>query len=214
MHGRSRSIVLGNLYVGSNPTGPSSIIKVSPDGTQTTAASQPRGYSQSITALAFAPNGDLYFNLSGAIWKLHTDGTMTTFATCNRGFAANSLAFDTAGNLFAGVNAYNSSEPAILIFKSDATFTVFASGALLPNGFAFEPTTEKLRNVSARGFVDDGDNTLISGFIAGGSALSTNAVVIRAIGPSLAAAGVAHPLANPLLELHDSTGAVVATNDD
>lgn len=203
-----------NLYVGSNPTGPSSIVRISPDGTQTVVAKQPSGPSESITALAFAPNGDLYFILGGAIWKLLPNGTMTVFATNDYGFNANSLAFDTAGNLFAGVNGYSSSEPAILKFKSDGTSTVFANGVLLPNGFAFEPNTEKIRNISARALVDSGDNVLISGFIVGGSALDNNAVVIRAIGPSLAAAGVRNPIANPLLELHDATGAVIATNDD
>ncbi len=39
-------------------------------------------------------------------------------------------------------------------------------------------------------------------------------MVIRALGPSLGAAGVANPLADPVLELHDSNGAVVATNDN
>ena len=35
-------------------------------------------------------------------------------------------------------------------------------------------------------------------------------VVLRAIGPSLALSGVPGILADPLLELHDSTGAIVA----
>ncbi len=36
-------------------------------------------------------------------------------------------------------------------------------------------------------------------------------VVLRGRGPSL---GVSGALANPMLELHDSTGATIATNDD
>lgn len=204
----------GNVYIGANPIGASSIVKIAPDGTQTTVAKQPPGPGESITALAFAPGGDLYFVLGGAIWKLSPNGTMTTFATNNYGFEANSLAFDAAGNLFAGINAYSSSQPAILQFKSDASSTVFANGVLLPNGFAFEPVTEKLRNISARAFVDSGDNVLIGGFIVGGSALFNNAVVIRALGPSLTAAGVVNPIVNPLLELHDASGAVIMSNDE
>lgn len=202
----------GALYVGSNPIGPSSIIKVLPDGSQATVAKQPQGPSESIVALAFAPNGDLYFILGGAIWKLTVDGAMTQFATGS--FKANSLAFDTAGHLFAGMNAYGSSSPAIIKFQPDGSSTVFANGVLLPNGFAFEPVTEKLRNISARAFVDSGDSVLIGGFIVGGSALANNAVVIRAIGPSLTSAGVTKPLSNPILELHDSTGATIMSNDD
>ena len=39
-------------------------------------------------------------------------------------------------------------------------------------------------------------------------------VLVRAIGPSLGAAGVAGALADPTLELHDQTGATIATNDN
>jgi hypothetical protein len=38
--------------------------------------------------------------------------------------------------------------------------------------------------------------------------------MIRAIGPSLSAFGVPNALADPVLELHDNTGAVVAEDDD
>jgi len=38
--------------------------------------------------------------------------------------------------------------------------------------------------------------------------------MVRAIGPSLAGFGIADALANPTLEIHDGSGATVATNDD
>jgi hypothetical protein len=38
-------------------------------------------------------------------------------------------------------------------------------------------------------------------------------MILRAIGPSLVAAGVIGAMANPTLELHDSTGAAIASND-
>ncbi len=79
---------------------------------------------------------------------------------------------------------------------------------------AFEPVIEKLRNISARGVVGTGDGVLIGGFIVGGNALVNNAVVARAIGPSLAQAGVTNALADPTLELHDASGALLASNDD
>ncbi|MDQ6625159.1 MAG: hypothetical protein M3Y69_03315, partial [Verrucomicrobiota bacterium] len=73
----------------------------------------------------------------------------------------------------------------------------------------------KLANISSRGFVDTGDNALIGGFIAGGSGGGTNTkVVIRAIGPSLADAGVAGSLADPTLELKDANGSTVRGNDN
>jgi hypothetical protein len=39
-------------------------------------------------------------------------------------------------------------------------------------------------------------------------------VIIRAIGPELAQYGVPNPLFNPTLELHDGTGALIASNDN
>jgi hypothetical protein len=36
----------------------------------------------------------------------------------------------------------------------------------------------------------------------------------RAIGPSLAKAGVSNALQDPVLELRDATGAIIASNDD
>jgi hypothetical protein len=67
-----------------------------------------------------------------------------------------------------------------------------------------------LANISTRGFVESGDNLLIGGFIVGNG---TMRVIIRAIGPSLAKAGVANPLLDPILDLHDNNGTTI-TNDD
>src|SRR5262249_7632310 len=61
------------------------------------------------------------------------------------------------------------------------------------------------------GFVQTGDNVMIGGFINLGS--GPTQVLIRAIGPSLALAGVSGVLANPVLELHKADGTVV-TNDN
>ena len=71
---------------------------------------------------------------------------------------------------------------------------------------------EKLANISTRVSVGTGDNQLIGGFIVTGNQPKT--VIIRAIGPSLIASGITTALADPTLELHDQTGAVVATNDN
>ena len=57
-----------------------------------------------------------------------------------------------------------------------------------------------------------GDNVLIGGFIIEGD--SDKDVVFRALGPSLAALGVNRALANPSLEVYDSTGALIQQNDD
>ena len=201
----------GNLFVGLNPIGPSSIVKFAPDGSRTTFVTF-TGPSSSITGLAFGAGGDLYARMGSSILKIRPDGSRTTFSTNDR--FTYLLAFDTSGVLFAGLNAYNSTEPAIVKFTSTGAATTFAFGPLLPTAFAFEPVTEKVRNISARGLVGGGDNTLIGGFIIGGSALANNAVIVRAIGPSLARSAVPDPLSDPVLELHDASGATIASNND
>jgi calcineurin-like phosphoesterase family protein/Big-like domain-containing protein/purple acid phosphatase-like protein len=70
-------------------------------------------------------------------------------------------------------------------------------------------TGTNLANLSTRLKVETGDNALIGGFIITGT--QPKKVIVRAIGPSLSVAG---KLANPSLELHDGSGALLASNDD
>jgi hypothetical protein len=67
----------------------------------------------------------------------------------------------------------------------------------------------KLANISTRGFVSTGDNVLIAGTIVIGQ--SSQKVLVRAIGPSLAIAG---KLENPTLELRDANGGLIRGNDN
>ncbi len=73
-------------------------------------------------------------------------------------------------------------------------------------------TTSILSNISTRSFVQTGDNVMIGGFIVQGT--GTKRVIIRAIGPELSQYGVPTPLADPTLELHDGTGALIGFNND
>ena len=69
----------------------------------------------------------------------------------------------------------------------------------------------KLANISTRGLVETGDDILIGGFITGNG---LTRVIIRAIGPTLANFGIANPLLDPTLELHDNSGAILVMDDD
>jgi hypothetical protein len=96
------------------------------------------------------------------------------------------------------------------------TLIVTATGGLGARNFdvvesLVTPPTQ-LGNISTRAFVQTGDNVLIGGFIVQGS--ETKRVIIRGIGPELTQYGVPNPLANPTLELHDGTGALIASNDN
>jgi hypothetical protein len=69
-----------------------------------------------------------------------------------------------------------------------------------------------LGNISTRSFVQTSDNVMIGGFIVQGT--QSKRVIIRAIGPELTQYGVPDVLADPTFELHDSTGALIASNDN
>jgi hypothetical protein len=69
-----------------------------------------------------------------------------------------------------------------------------------------------LGNISTRAFVQTGNNVMIGGFMVQGT--EPKRVIIRAIGPELAHHGVPNVLSNPTLELHDGTGALIASNDN
>jgi hypothetical protein len=87
------------------------------------------------------------------------------------------------------------------------------TGVGLVEVYDLSPDTDSiLGNISTRAFVQTSDNVMIGGFIVQGT--RTKRVIIRAIGPELTQYGVPDPLANPTLELHDGTGALIASNDD
>ena len=68
-----------------------------------------------------------------------------------------------------------------------------------------------IANISTRGFVDQGDNVMIGGFIVGPAIRGSNRFVIRGIGPSLA---LNTALQDPVLQLHDGNGTGVISNDN
>ncbi|HKP03263.1 MAG TPA: hypothetical protein VJU77_07830 [Chthoniobacterales bacterium] len=67
-----------------------------------------------------------------------------------------------------------------------------------------------LLNISTRGPVGTGDNVMIAGIIIKGE--RQRRVIVRGIGPSLAQAGVANPLQDPTLEIHDQDGQIAAND--
>ena len=76
-----------------------------------------------------------------------------------------------------------------------------------------QATSSQLANISTRGFVQTGDNVMIGGFILGGGSGATS-VALRGIGPSLSQSGLDDVLADPTLELRDSDGALLVSNDN
>ena len=86
-------------------------------------------------------------------------------------------------------------------------------GVALAEVYDLSPDTNSiLGNVSTRALVEIGDNVMIGGFIVHGT--QPKRVILRAIGPELSRYGVPNVLPDPTLELHDGTGALIASNDN
>jgi hypothetical protein len=77
---------------------------------------------------------------------------------------------------------------------------------------AASPPGVQLVNIAGRLLVGTGNNVGIGGFIMKSTGASKK-VLIRATGPSLSNSGVTNPLQDPVLELHDSTGAVTVNDN-
>ena len=143
------------------------------------------------------------------------DGTITIFAgdgafqTAGAGAVDATGAFTittSSGNRFTG-----KADPATgfltgtLSGANGGTFSgATASGISFSDGF--------LRNLSTRGQVGTGANILIAGFVVGGT--TAKQVLVRAVGPTLASFGISGALANPQLQIFNSSNALVVGNDN
>jgi autotransporter-associated beta strand protein len=113
-----------------------------------------------------------------------------------------------------GIPPTNDLESAIQATLSPGAYTAVLAGKNGGTGVGLvevydlaRGANSKVANISTRGFVDTGDNVMIGGLIAGGTAR----VIVRALGPSVPVAGA---LGDPTLELHDGNGTLVASNDN
>src|SRR6476659_8964656 len=79
-------------------------------------------------------------------------------------------------------------------------------------GWDLVPTNSVLGNISTRLPVGTGENVLIAGFKITGSTAKQR--VVRALGPTLTQFGVPNAMQDTTLELHNSSSALIASNDD
>jgi hypothetical protein len=111
------------------------------------------------------------------------------------------------------------SESAIIATLQPGNYTAIVRGVSNTTGVALAEvydlsadTASVLGNISTRSFVQTGNNVMIGGFIIEGSGPKT--VIVRAIGPELTRFGVPNALADPILDLHNSAGALIASNNN
>ena len=89
------------------------------------------------------------------------------------------------------------------------------TGVGLVEVYDVNPTIDsQLGNLSTRGFVQGGNDVLIAGYVLGGNNTGNDRIAIRGLGPSLAQFGLNPVLDDPTLELHDSNGMTLISNDD
>jgi hypothetical protein len=176
------------------------IYKYTPTGRTTFASA-----IKNSGGLAFDAAGNLYGAeaAAGTISKYTPAGAKSTFATVH---SVRYLAFDPAGNLYAADNISTISK-----VTPNGTVSSFKSINSV-SGLAIEPSLSQPLNISTRVNVQTGDNALIGGFIATGTA--TKKLMVRAIGPSLASFGVPGSLQDTTLEVRAANGSVIATNDN
>ena len=130
-----------------------------------------------------------------------------------------------------GIPPTNDLESAILVTLPPGAYTAIvrgngataaaSSGVALVEVYDLDPaagpngpsTPSKLGNLSTRAFSGLGSNIIIAGFILGNNGGDDN-VIIRGLGPSLSSQGVPSVLANPTLELRNSDGTLLVSDND
>jgi uncharacterized delta-60 repeat protein len=130
------------------------------------------------------------------------------------------VALQAPNALYPQVYTSTLSSSNVSVLKTQPDRSVLLSGNYAPAGSSAVRALTRLKqvgetallNVSTRLRVETGDNVLIGGFIITGD--EPKQVIIRAVGPSLANFGITEALANPKLELRNSSQALLAENDD
>lgn len=133
----------------------------------------------------------------------------TTVSFGGTGIAVNTVIANSPTSLTANITV---APDAPLGFR-DVTATTSGQVAAILDAFQVVAVQSRpVLNLSARMQVQTGDNVLIGGFILVGT--EPKKVILRAIGPTLGDYGVPDSMADPMLSLYDSAGAVIATNDN
>jgi len=161
--------------------------------------------------------------LAGGVPNALPDPTLTLFRSSDGAVIAANDDWQAAPNAAdmqaVGLAPADPHESAIMMTLPPGAYTAIVSfksgdpGVGIVAVYEADHPESPLVNISTRGFVATGFEELIGGFIVQGTQPRT--FVVTGIGPSLAAEGVAAPLADPVLRLvRSSDGATVATNDD
>jgi hypothetical protein len=169
-----------------------------------------RGIGPSLTQSGI-PNA-----LADPMLELHSQGAFPTITNDNW----RDDPVQEAAIIATGIPPSNNLEAAIDVTLNPGAYTAIARGKNNTSGVALievydlsQAVLAKLANISTRAFVGTGGDIVIAGFVLGNHE-GDDRVVVRGIGPSLAAFGVTNPLGDPTLELRDGNGVLLAANND
>lgn len=109
------------------------------------------------------------------------------------------------------VTAYRSADESQSGYSNEATIEVSAALPPLTPPGNLRRVVAGIANMSTRAQVGVGENVMIGGVIITGA---TTPVIVRAIGASLQTVGINGALIDPMLELHNADGEIVAQNDN
>lgn len=187
------------LFAGTYPMGWGPVLAV-------TAVNPPGGPPPAITV---QPQSHTLATGATVVFEVTASGSGLSYQWSKDGVA---IAGATSRQLvLAAAQAANAGRYTVTV--SNTTGSVTSSAATL----AVSSTSDvgRIINLSVRTTTGTGDNVLIVGFVTGGPGTSgAKELLIRGLGPQLTEYGVPSVLADPLIQLKDKDGAIVAVNDN
>jgi hypothetical protein len=150
---------------------------------------------------AFGDYGLLMSSADGTHWTKHATGTTDTISDLD--YDGKALHMSRRTDNPNGAGSWIS-----------APWAAVGAPPITPStpGDPSTPAGGRIGNLSTRAWVGGGDSQLISGFVINGT--GAKKVLIRAVGPTLAAFGIQGALADPQLRVVNSSGTDVASNND
>lgn len=160
-------------------------------------------------------------SVSGTLPGALEDPTLELYGSNGISLATNDNWKDTQQSEVeqTGLQPSNDLDSAIVATVAPGAYTAILRGKADTTGIGLveiydltQDAGAKLGNLGTRGIVGVDDNVMIGGVIALGD--TQGRMLVRALGPSLQIFGLDHSLVDPVLELHDRDGALLASNDN
>ena len=152
--------------------------------------------------------------LADPVLELHGAGAFATITNDNWRDTQEAVIAQT------GIPPTNDLESAIVATLNPGAYTALVKGKNNTTGVALIEVydldgngSSRLANLSTRAFVQIGNDIVIAGFALSNDS-GLDRVAVRGLGPSLSGFGLSPVLADPTLELRNSNGTLVLTNND